>query len=317
MLEHSIEMPTERSLLGRVIFGANGFAPEILDGVPALGVPMIAGAEPGFQEIFTAVGPVMAGRDGGLAYAADGRHLFCAVQVAERDIYRDAARIAYDSAFELATRLGYPNILRMWNLVGGIIDSNADGTEIYRDFCVGRAEAFALWTGRIGRIPAATGIGTRGRGVYLYFLAGRADANVHHLENPRQTPAYHYPERYGPKAPSFARATLADGTLYISGTASIIGDETVCQGDIAGQLEVTLDNIMALISAENLRQVQAVGGYALRDLDLIKVYVRHAADLPLVRSRCEEVFAPDARVVYLNVDICRPDLLVEIEGIVP
>ncbi|RSN39882.1 reactive intermediate/imine deaminase [Amycolatopsis sp. WAC 04197] len=305
------------NLLGRVIFGARGFAPEMRDGVPTLGVPMLTDAEAGFQEIFAASGPVMSGRDGGLAYAVDGRHLFCTAQVAERTVYRDAARIAYDSAFELATRLGYPNVLRMWNLVGGIIDDNADGMEIYRDFCIGRAEAFGLWAGRIGRIPAATGIGTRGRGVYLYFLAGRADANVRHLENPRQTPAYHYPERYGPQAPSFTRATLAEGTLYISGTASILGDETVCLDDVAGQLAVTLDNISALICEDNLRRAGTGSGYTLRDLDLIKVYVRRAADIPLVRARCEEVFSPEAQVAYLNVDICRPDLLVEIEGMVP
>ncbi|MEV7553926.1 FkbO/Hyg5 family chorismatase [Amycolatopsis sp. NPDC089917] len=314
--EESEEESDNQNILARVAFAKNGFAPELHKGVPTVGVPMTTDTEPGFHEVFAASGPVVAGREGGLVYAVDGRHLFCAVQVTERDVYRDAARIAYDSAFELATRLGYPNILRMWNLVGGIIDDNADGVEIYRDFCAGRAEAFALWSGRILHIPAATGIGTRGDGVYLYFISGRADAEVHHLENPRQTPAYHYPESYGPKAPSFARATFADGTLYISGTASIIGDETVHKGDISGQVDVTLENITTLISTENLGKVRPEGGYSLKDLDLIKVYVSRPEDIPFVRSRCEEVFSPDARVVYLNVDICRPDLLVEIEAIV-
>ncbi|MFK0249001.1 FkbO/Hyg5 family chorismatase [Amycolatopsis azurea] len=314
--EQQGEHSDTQNILARVAFEKNGFAPELHKGVPTLGVPMTTETEPGFQEVFAASGPVVAGREGNLVYAVDGRHLFCAVQVVERDVYRDAARIAYDSAFELATRLGYPNILRMWNLVGGIIDDNADGVEIYRDFCAGRSEAFALWSGRILHIPAATGIGTRGNGVYLYFISGRADAEVHHLENPRQTPAYHYPESYGPKAPSFARATFADGILYISGTASIIGDETVHKGDISGQVDVTLENIATLISTENLGKVRPEGGYTLQDLDLIKVYVSRPEDIPFVRSRCKEVFSPDARVVYLNVDICRPDLLVEIEAIV-
>ncbi|EMD24109.1 FkbO/Hyg5 family chorismatase [Amycolatopsis azurea] len=314
--EQQGEHSDSQNILARVAFEKNGFAPELHKGVPTLGVPMTTETEPGFQEVFAASGPVVAGREGNLVYAVDGRHLFCAVQVVERDIYRDAARIAYDSAFELATRLGYPNILRMWNLVGGIIDDNADGVEIYRDFCAGRSEAFALWSGRILHIPAATGIGTRGNGVYLYFISGRADAEVHHLENPRQTPAYHYPESYGPKSPSFARATFADGILYISGTASILGDETVHKGDISGQVDVTLENIATLISTENLGKVRPEGGYSLQDLDLIKVYVSRPEDIPYVRSRCKEVFSPDARVVYLNVDICRPDLLVEIEAIV-
>ncbi|GAA3873039.1 pteridine-dependent deoxygenase [Saccharothrix violaceirubra] len=302
----------DRNVLGRVVFSDLGVQPAIADGVPTVIVPMGGG----FQEVFTSERPVRTGVDGRLVYAEDGERLFCAARIDRRGVYRDTVRIAYDSAFELITRLGYPQVLRMWNLVGGIIDDNADGLEIYRDFCIGRAEAFDTWAGRVGRIPAATGIGTRGQDVYLYFLAGTPDAEPVHLENPHQTPAYEYPDEYGPKSPSFARATYVDGTLYVSGTASIIGDETVRHGDVLGQTEVTLANIADLIGAENLDRHGVSGGFTLADLDQVKVYVRDAADIPLVKARCEEAFSPDADVVYLNVDVCRPDLLVEIEGIV-
>jgi chorismate lyase/3-hydroxybenzoate synthase len=306
-----------RNLLGRVLFCDESAGPTLQDGVPTMRVPMVTDTEVPFQELFTTEAAVVTGTDGRLVFAEDGNRLFCAIKIDQRGVYRDAARIAYDSAFELTTRLGYPQILRMWNLVGGIIDSNVDGMEIYQDFCVGRAEAFALWHGRIGNIPAATGIGTRGPGVHLYFLAGRNDSGPVHLENPQQTPAYQYPGEYGPKSPSFARATYVDGTLYVSGTASIIGNETVCLGDVAAQTDVTLSNIATLIGEENLVRHGVSAGFTLADLDFIKVYVRDGADLPLVREKCAAVFNPDAQIVYLNVDVCRRDLLVEIEGIIP
>ncbi|MEU9886549.1 hypothetical protein [Sphaerisporangium sp. NPDC051011] len=36
-----------------------------------------------------------------------------------------------------------------------------------------------------------------------------------------------------------------------------------------------------------------------------------------VRRACSGAFSPHAAIAYVNVDICRDDLLVEIEGIVP
>ncbi|MBW4718114.1 FkbO/Hyg5 family chorismatase [Saccharothrix obliqua] len=307
----------DRRVLGRVHYQHVAEHPRLHDGVPTFGVPMVAPGDEPFTEVWSTDRDVRSGAAGPLVYAEDGEHLFCAVRVDRRGVYRDVIRETYDAAFELITGLGYPELLRMWNLVGGIVDDNAEGMEVYRDFCVGRAEAFDAWSARIGRIPAATGIGTRAPGVNLYFLAGRADADPVHLENPNQTPAYEYPDQYGPKSPSFARGTYLrrDHVLYVSGTASIIGDETVRHDDISGQCDVTLANIESLVSAENLRRHGIDAGYRLTDLDLVKVYVRDAEDLPLVRARCEQAFGEHARVVYLNVDVCRRDLLVEIEGI--
>ncbi|MEV8442052.1 FkbO/Hyg5 family chorismatase [Actinosynnema sp. NPDC051121] len=309
-------------VLARVAYQRHDAPPALRGGAPWVGVHMTAPDDEPFDEVWRTDLPVRAGSAGDLVYAEDGEHLFCAVRVDERGVYRDAVREAYRAAFDLITRLNYPRLFRMWNLVGGIIDPNEEGEEIYRDFCVGRAEAFEEWAGRVGSIPAATGIGTRSRGVTLYFMSGR-DINPVHLENPRQTPAYEYPEQYGRKSPTFARATWlgsgADsaGTLFVSGTASIVGDETVRRDDVLGQVEVTLGNIADLIGAANLHRHGLGGGYSLTDLDLVKVFVRDAADLPAVRARCARSLSPDARVVYLNVDVCRPDLLVEIEGICP
>jgi chorismatase len=116
-------------------------------------------------------------------------------------------------------------------------------------------------------------------------------------------PAYHYPGRYGPRSPSFARASrLPDGPLLISGTASILGHATAHPGDVAAQCRTTLDNLTTLAGD-------------LRSLQTVKVYVRHAEDLAAVRRECAAAFGGAA--AYLVTDLCRRDLLVEIEGVSP
>ncbi|MGX2994997.1 FkbO/Hyg5 family chorismatase [Streptomyces sp. JNUCC 64] len=305
-----------RGVLGRVAYARGGEPPTLHEGAPRLTVHMAGRETDPFTEVWVTDRPVRSGVEGSLVYAEDGEHIFCAIRIDGRGVYEDAVHAAYAQSFALLKRLGYTELFRMWNLVGGITDDNAQGLENYRDFCVGRARAFDDWP---GRIPAATGIGSLSPGIDLYFLATRAGV-PRHLENPHQTPAYRYPQEYGPKSPSFARATHlpgpqgAPGTVYVSGTASIIGDDTVHHDDIAAQLDVTLSNIEALISTANLREHGVDGGFALKDLDQIKVYVRDEHDLPLVRARCGDVF-PTEDIAYLNVDVCRRDLLVEIEGI--
>lgn len=330
--EHSIEcafLPSleaddcasERHVLGQVVFQHESAWPTLSGGAPRIGVHMVAGDDEPFTEVWLTGRSVRSGAVGDLVYAEDGEYLFCAVRVDERATYRDPIYGAYSAAFELIHELGYPNIFRMWNLVGQITQDNAEGMENYRDFCVGRAKAFDEWSSLIGRIPAATGIGSRSGGVDFYFLACR-DGHLQHVENPQQTPAYHYPARYSPKSPNFARATYlsragqhAGNALFVSGTASILGAETVHVGDIDGQCEVMIDNVARLISRDNLRRHGIDDGYEIKDLNFIKVYVRDEMDLSTVRAKCANWFPGDTDIAFLNVDICRSDLLVEIEGI--
>ncbi|WP_331739250.1 FkbO/Hyg5 family chorismatase (plasmid) [Streptomyces sp. NBC_00637] len=309
-----------RNVLARIAYGHHGGRPTLYRGSPRLDVHMVAQDATPFTEVWVTDRPVRCGLQDNLVYAEDGQHFFCAVRVAPSGVYRDAVHTAYGTAFRLAAQRGYTELFRMWNLVGDITGDNAEGTEIYQDFCTGRARAFDDWSDHFDGLPAATGIGSLGAGVDLYFLACRP-GRATHVENPRQTPAYRYPDRYGAAPPSFARAThlTSDGygpsTLYVSGTASILGDDTVHPGDVERQLDVALANIETLVSRENLREHGLDDGYALAALDCVKVYVRDAEHLPAVRAACAGVFSDDADVAFFNVGICRPDLLVEIEGI--
>jgi chorismate lyase / 3-hydroxybenzoate synthase len=44
------------------------------------------------------------------------------------------------------------------------------------------------------------------------------------------------------------------------------------------------------------------------------VYVRRPADLPIIQQELASRLGPLARAIYLQADICRQDLLVEIEA---
>jgi len=135
------------------------------------------------------------------------------------------------------------------------------------------------------------------------------------IENPRQTSAYHYPPKFGAHSPVFSRACVlrerVGTTLFVSGTASILGHETVHSGNVSAQTRETLVNIDALLTEAN--RVVGCRRYSLDGLKF-KVYVRHATDLGLIQQTLSEILRAPASIVYLQADVCREDLLVEIEA---
>jgi chorismate lyase/3-hydroxybenzoate synthase len=221
---------------------------------------------------------------------------------------------AYREIFATLDELACPHLLRVWNYLPQI---NVDtyGMERYRQFNSARRSALVA-SGRdlAGNVPAACALGSvNGSPLVIYFLASRQAPTV--IENPRQVSAYEYPPQYGPK-PVFSRASVLRETsgsmLFISGTASIVGHQTVHAGDVAAQTRETLVNIEALLGEAN--RVSGAPRFGLETL-AYKVYVRNSADLPLIQSQLHATLGREAQVVYLQADICRQDLLVEIEAI--
>jgi len=198
--------------------------------------------------------------------------------------------------------LGYPRLLRVWNHVGSINECE-ETLERYRRFCVGRHTALTNAGYAREQFPAASAVGMRGAGIAVSFIASRTESLQ--VENPRQVAAYDYPPAYGPRSPSFSRATVADGTVFVSGTSSVVGHETRHPGDIVAQVKETLCN---------LDRIVGIAGASLENLRFVKTYIRRAADYETVRSLVESAL-PNARGLYLESDICRRDLLVEIEGV--
>lgn len=224
--------------------------------------------------------------------------LFGAAAVDETIPLEDLSREHYARLIEHVRASGYPYFLRMWNFVGGI--NEVEERERYQLFCAGRHDAFvAAGYHHDVDLPSASAVGTPGRGLITYFLASR-EPGVQ-VENPRQIAAYDYPPQYGPKSPSFSRATVWRDTVFVSGTSSVVGHRTVHAGDVDAQLEETL---------RNLEVVLGQTGRALDSVIAAKTYIRNAEDYPRVAARLAEVFPVN---LYLEADICRKDLLLEIE----
>jgi chorismate lyase / 3-hydroxybenzoate synthase len=245
--------------------------------------------------------------------------LFGSVTIEER-AFGDSAALsqatmaAYARIFEVLERSEHQHLIRVWNYLPEI-NREADGDERYRHFNSARQNAFRA-SGRATEVsvPAASALGSpAGSPISIYFLATREPPKM--IENPRQTSAYHYPKKFGIHSPSFSRAcvlTESGGTnLFVSGTASIVGHETIHPGDVTAQTRETLANIDSLLEEAN--RVVGTPRYALDGLKL-KVYVRRPADLDAIRRSLAPRLRPATSIVFLQADVCREDLLVEIEA---
>ncbi len=236
-------------------------------------------------------------------------------QAAYEQLFEALVQDAYAEVLRLISAEAYPHLIRMWNYFPGI-NLGAAGLDRYRCFCRARAQAFEDDYGEFDRkLPSASAVGSQPGDLVIYFIAARQPGE--HRENPRQVSAYRYPEKYGPRSPSFARATLkhwGDRTfLYISGTASIVGHESRHVGDAQAQLQETLRNLEALLqSVANENRARFSG---LHDLTHCKIYIRDPAHVGLVKRELDKRLSPEASRLYLQGDICRSDLLLEIEAI--
>ena len=225
----------------------------------------------------------------------------------------EAALRAFSGIFEFLQRSNYSNLIRVWNYFPEI-NAVKNDMERYRSFSIGRHEAFVRYQKKVEDSPAACALGSHGGPLVIYFLAARSPGLQ--IENPRQISAYSYPKQYGPRSPTFSRATLAfqdaAQTLFISGTASILGHETVHPASVGLQTRETLVNIRAVIEQAVLK------GFAPLDFArglALKVYVRHAGDFAEVAGIIQEEFGTLSELIVLQVDICRADLLVEVEAV--
>jgi enamine deaminase RidA (YjgF/YER057c/UK114 family) len=251
----------------------------------------------------------------GVDWAQDGEIVMGAVsRQLTGDLERET-RAQFADILELAEERRAPHLLRVWNYLPGINDEQ-DGVERYRLFNVGRARAFEERFGlsEVERhFAASSAVGSPGDCLITVFLASRSACQ--YIENPRQVAAFRYPASYGPKSPSFSRGTVAaeivGGAFFLAGTASIVGHETWHRDSLEAQIEETLRNIEAVVLEARSRSGLAIP--QLAGFDAVKVYLRHAADLERARAAIERApFATPA--LYLEADICRGNLLVEIEG---
>lgn len=259
--------------------------------------------------------PVTTGRFRDVAYAEDGNYLFASILVPPEqcaDIER-VTRTSYLHLDHLMRARGYPYWLRAWNYLAAITQGEGEA-ERYRRFNAGRYSAVGLSSGIEQNLPAASALGSDSGGFVLSCLAGKRPGAQ--IENPRQVSASLYPPRYGLRSPMFARAALvpngSGAQLLVSGTASIVGHESLHVGDPERQLEETARNFEALVEAAMKADVGRPKPTRV-ELESLKVYLRHTDDYERLLPEVRRLFHV-AEPLVLRADICRRELLVEIEG---
>ena len=289
--------------------------PAALPGMPCdplwVDIPVMGGRESSF-EVWTSDAPVTRCEYEGMCGNSDGKVLFGSLSLEQHagDTLETLAAQAYMRIFGFIDHFGYRNLLRVWHYFPHINDDE-NGLERYRGFNVGRHASFVANGRSISEedVPAASALGSNSGSLVIYFIASRQHGKA--VENPRQVSAYHYPDQFGPRSPIFVRAMSAklggQYCFFISGTASIVGYETLHQGDAEKQTAETLLNIRTLL--------QQIPHYdPARGRMLLKVYLRHGGDLEMVRAKVQSEFGMECKAVYLQSNICRSDLLLEIEG---
>lgn len=225
--------------------------------------------------------------------------------------------------------LEFSDIVRQWNYIENIVGVTSENQNLkqnYQIFNDVRSDYYKTSSFKNG-YPAATGIGMSVGGVIIDFIAvsSSKDISIHSIKNPHQVDAHQYSvevligENSAQKtSPKFERAkVLSNDTvneIFISGTAAIVGQNTIHQQEIANQIITTIQNINNLISSNNLKTNGVSITRSIKAPSYIRIYIKNMEDIPEARKICDEYFK-DVPALYLVSDICRDNLAVEIEGI--
>ncbi len=228
--------------------------------------------------------------------------------------------------------ISFNQIARQWNYVGNIVDKRIlQGKERqhYQMFNEARSEFYKKFR-NLDYFPAATGIGMSHNGVCIDTLALQCtekNLKLIPISNPAQQESYKYDQniligdpgcnRNENQAPQFERAMMVvlnhSARVYISGTASIIGQETVGIDDVKKQTLVTIENIDRLVSAKNLKNHYPALQSIPNTYSYVRVYIKKRSYLAAVKEICSKKYG-NVATTYVVADICRDNLLVEIEA---
>lgn len=246
---------------------------------------------------------------------ADGRFLFAGgfhSDIRAFNIQQQAVEV-FRLASEVLHREGFlvDDIIRQWNYIERITDY--DGTDQhYQMFNNVRSNFYkkVAWT---TGYPAATGIGTNLGGVLVDMDAAvftRSGCFATPIDNKLQIAAHAYSSQVLEAAheqketPKFERAksmTFDDRRIiYISGTAAIRGEESLEGVGLERQLHTTMENITQLIGDAPLK--------------MLRVYLKEKSDYKEAYELLSN-YNLNIPISYLCADVCRNELLIEIEGV--
>lgn len=178
----------------------------------------------------------------------------------------------------------------------------------YNEFNRVRSAHYAQVKFRTGSLPASTGVAGRNPAGAALAVAALAmqplndRAKAFEVGSPLQCPAPQY-------GSSFARAMEIEAggwrRLYVSGTASIHPNGlTAWVGNAKKQIDLTMDVIAAILHDRAM---------SLRDVTRATAYFKHPAFTPYFDAWCAARDLRGMPVVPMHCDICRDDLLFELE----
>ncbi len=237
----------------------------------------------------------------GLISAQTEHHLMLSFQCADLPL-NDLVEDVYTKAYQLGHQLGFKHLIRVWNYIHHI-NHYEQGEERYQTFCVARHRVVEAMHQLDQPNPAATAIGGHhGHNTFVFLFSHHAGQVI---ENKRQVSAWQYPKQYAPKQPRFSRAMQCDDVLMCSGTASVVGHETIHLNDLAAQLDECLINVQALLDESTLTVPLNAG--------LFRFYLRDKNLLEQVVSQIQQ--RKIQSYIILEGDVCRENLLIECEAV--
>jgi len=227
-----------------------------------------------------------------------------AVSAGESHKPAERARAMLEKAELVLKQAGvdFLSVPRTWMWLGDILSWYDDFNQVRNTFFTERG---LIGTGSRQSMPASTGIGLA---LYEDEICGMdLTAVVEPAESIEFLEAIGKQQcalDYGSAFSRASRAITPGGeTIYVSGTASIDATgATINIGDVAGQITTTIDNVRAVLK-----------DMGCRDGDVVQMVAY--CKTPEVEKALDELKGEfDWPWVTVICDICRPDLLFEIEA---
>ncbi len=194
------------------------------------------------------------------------------------------------------------DVARTWFFLDDILSWYGDFNRVRNDF-------FARSELRPGSVPASTGVsGLNPSGAALTAAAWAVRAHdssaktVEVVPSPRQCPA----PAYGSAFSRAVEMTLPGGRrILVSGTASIEpGGRTAHVGDVKAQIELSMQVVEAILGSRQM---------SFADVLRATAYFKSVGDAPVFNCWLAQRGLQAMPVVCAGCDICRDDLLFEIE----
>ena len=246
------------------------------------------------------------GRDIGFTYE-DKHARYCRLRGILPASLKASRTVQTHSAFQIMEAaleengFRFTDTVRTWIYLDRLLDWYGDFNRVRTDFFEEK-DIFGHM------VPASTGIGAGnpfGAAIMMDVLAVQPKTEklkIKAVDSPLQNPALDYKS-------SFSRAVElkfpTHRSLLISGTASIDPDgKTMYQDDPEKQIRLTMDVVKALLESRDMDWADLFRGIAyFKDMDYLPIYRRVAAELGI----------PRFPLAVSHADVCRDDLLFEIE----